>query len=129
MNIENICVPTFLSTATAACQPPVKLPKFAVTQICADKFDKISCISHLKPSNFFLFFSFLYQITKLGDNDDEQEFSSAIPLAEGETFFYGPRELKNLVMVDQMDSLAPIMSCRKITNIQSLYFVYVNMNT
>jgi len=53
----------------------------------------------------------LYQITRLGDDDDEPEFSSAEPLEEGETFFYTPRELKNLVLTDELDSLAPILNC------------------
>lgn len=89
-----------------------------VTEIKIKYFDTVPVASSLSVLRTgFLFVAgefgnhFLYQITKLGDSDDEQEFSSAIPLAEGETFFYGPRELKNLVMVDQMDSLAPIMSC------------------
>ncbi|CAI9716004.1 splicing factor 3B subunit 3 [Octopus vulgaris] len=55
---------------------------------------------------------FLYQIAHLGDDDDEPEFSSAMPLEEGDTFFFSPRLLKNLVMVDEMDSLSPIMSCQ-----------------
>ena len=53
----------------------------------------------------------LYQITKLGEDDDEPEFSSAEPLEEGETFFFTPRGLKNLVLTDEMDSLAPILNC------------------
>lgn len=55
-------------------------------------------------------FSNLYQIAHLGDDDDEPEFSSAMPLEEGDTFFFAPRPLKNLVMVDEMDSLSPIMN-------------------
>ena len=46
----------------------------------------------------------------MGDDDDEPEFSSAMPLEEGETFFFAPRPLKNLVMVDEMPSFAPIIS-------------------
>ncbi len=53
--------------------------------------------------------SYLYQIAHLGDDDDEPEFSSAMPLEEGDTFLFQPRALKNLVVVDEMDSLAPIM--------------------
>jgi splicing factor 3B subunit 3 len=33
-------------------------------------------------------------------------------LEEGTTFFFQPRALKNLVLVDEIDSLAPIMSCQ-----------------
>jgi len=57
-------------------------------------------------------YSYLYQIAHLGDDDDEPEFSSSMPLEEGDTFFFAPRMLKNLVMVDEMDSLSPIMHCQ-----------------
>lgn len=60
------------------------------------------------------FFSYLYQIAHLGDDDDEPEFSSAMPLEEGDTFFFAPRPLRNLVLVDEMDSLSPIMACQVI---------------
>ena len=53
--------------------------------------------------------SYLYQIAHLGDDDDEPEFSSAMPLEEGDTFLFQPRPLKNLVVVDELDSLSPIM--------------------
>lgn len=56
--------------------------------------------------------SYLYQIAHLGDDDDEPEFSSAMPLEEGDTFFFAPRPLKNLVMVDEVESLSPIMHCQ-----------------
>ena len=70
-----------------------------------------------KPNfNFFLIiFSefgnhYLYQIAHLGDDDDEPEFSSAMPLEEGDTFFFAPRPLRNLVKVDELESLSPILS-------------------
>lgn len=56
-------------------------------------------------------YSYLYQIAHLGDDDDEPEFSSAMPLEEGDTFFFAPRQLRNLVLVDEMESLSPILSC------------------
>lgn len=56
--------------------------------------------------------SYLYQIAHLGDDDEEPEFSSAMPLEEGDTFFFQPRPLKNLVLVDEQESLSPIMSCQ-----------------
>ena len=56
--------------------------------------------------------SCLYQIAHLGDDDDETEFSSAMPLEEGDTFFYAPRNLRNLVLVDELDSLSPVMACQ-----------------
>jgi hypothetical protein len=58
----------------------------------------------------------------LGDDDDEPEFSSAMPLEEGDTFFFAPRPLRNLVLVDEMDSLSPIMACQVICK-------YVFLNT
>lgn len=54
----------------------------------------------------------MYQIAHLGDEDDEPEFSSAMPLEEGDTFFFAPRQLKNLVMVDELHSYAPILGCQ-----------------
>lgn len=54
----------------------------------------------------------MYQIAHLGDDDDEPEFSSAMELEEGTTFFFAPRGLKNLVLVDEIESLAPVMSCQ-----------------
>ena len=35
-----------------------------------------------------------------------------MPLEEGDTFFYAPRSLRNLVLVDELDSLSPIMACQ-----------------
>lgn len=61
---------------------------------------------------FCLFFSYLYQIAHLGDDDEEPEFSSAMPLEEGDTFFFQPRPLKNLVLVDEQENMSPIMSCQ-----------------
>ncbi|KAF7268952.1 hypothetical protein GWI33_017981 [Rhynchophorus ferrugineus] len=55
---------------------------------------------------------YLYQIAHLGDDDDELEFSSAMPLEEGDTFFFAPRPLRNLVLVDEVESLSPILSCK-----------------
>lgn len=56
-------------------------------------------------------FSQLYQIAHLGDEDDEQECSSRMQFEEGETFYFGVRSLKNLVVVDQIDSLCPLIDC------------------
>ena len=58
-----------------------------------------------------IFCSYLYQIAHLGDDDDEPEFSSAMPLEEGDTFFFAPRQLRNLVLVDELESLSPILGC------------------
>ncbi|KAI1715078.1 mono-functional DNA-alkylating methyl methanesulfonate n-term domain-containing protein [Ditylenchus destructor] len=54
----------------------------------------------------------LYQIVHLGENDEEPEFSSRIPLDDGETFFYDTRPLHNLILIDQMDSLCPLISSK-----------------
>jgi splicing factor 3B subunit 3 len=67
-------------------------------------------------------FSHLYQIAHLGDNDDEPEFSSRIPLDEGETFFYDTRDLQNLILVDQIDSLNPMITSHVSWNSFSSYF-------
>lgn len=34
-----------------------------------------------------------------------------MPLEEGDTFFFAPRPLKNLVLVDEMESLSPVLAC------------------
>lgn len=51
----------------------------------------------------------LYQIAHLADDEEEPEFSSSMPLDDGDTFFFAPRELTNLVLVDEIDSLAPLI--------------------
>ncbi|WAR13629.1 LOW QUALITY PROTEIN: SF3B3-like protein [Mya arenaria] len=90
-----------------------------VTEIHLKYFDTIplaASLCVLKSGFLFASSEFgnhnLYQIARLGDDDDEPRFSSASPLEEGTTFFFAPRPLKNLVMVDEMDSLSPIMSCQ-----------------
>lgn len=35
-----------------------------------------------------------------------------MPLEEGDTFFFQPRPLKNLVLVDEQENLSPIMFCQ-----------------
>lgn len=51
----------------------------------------------------------LYQIAHLGDHDDEPEFSSAELPDDDQPFRFNPRELKNLILVDELESLSPIM--------------------
>lgn len=69
-------------------------------------------MKYVRPSKLLLLLlSYLYQIAHLGDDDDEPEFSSTIPLEEGDTFFFAPRPLKNLVLVDEMESLSPVLAC------------------
>ncbi|XP_003744848.1 splicing factor 3B subunit 3 [Galendromus occidentalis] len=91
----------------------------AVTEIKLKYFDSLPVAQtmHVLKSGFLFVASefgnhSLYQIAHLGDNTDEPEFSSIFPLEEGDTFFFLPRELKNLVLVDEMDSLSPIMTAR-----------------
>ena len=90
----------------------------SVTEIKLKYFDTAPvCSSFVVLKTGFLFLAsefgnhYLYQIAHLGEDDDEPEFSSAMPLDEGETFFFQPRPLKNLVLVDEMESLAPILHC------------------
>jgi len=51
----------------------------------------------------------LYQIAQLGDNPDEPDFTSLTP--PDETLYFVPRELRNLVLMDEQESLAPILGC------------------
>lgn len=90
-----------------------------VTEIRLKYFDTVpiaAAMSVLKTGFLFVAQEFgnhyLYQIAHLGDDDEEPEFSSAMPLEEGDTFFFQPRTLKNIVMVDEMESLSPIMHCQ-----------------
>ncbi|CAH1955904.1 unnamed protein product [Acanthoscelides obtectus] len=90
-----------------------------VTEIKLKYFDTVpvaAAMCVLKTGFLFVASEFgnhyLYQIAHLGDDDDELEFSSAMPLEEGDTFFFAPRPLRNLVLVDEMESLSPILSCR-----------------
>ncbi|PLW12995.1 hypothetical protein PCANC_20927 [Puccinia coronata f. sp. avenae] len=61
---------------------------------------------------------YLYQFEKLGDDDEETEFSSAdYPEfgADGQPLpaaFFKPRALENLVMSDELESLAPITGAK-----------------
>ena len=87
-----------------------------VTEIKLKYFDTVpiaTALNVLKTGFLFVASEFgnhyLYQIAHLGDDDDEPEFSSAMPLEEGDTFFFAPRPLRNLVLVDELESLSPIM--------------------
>ena len=63
----------------------------------------------------------------MGDDDDEPEFSSAMPLEEGDTFFFAPRPLRNLVKVDELESLSPILSSH-IADLGMLILHYLHLN-
>ena len=97
----------------------LKIVKPKVTEIRLKYFDTVpSATSMCILNTGFLFCAsdygnhHLYQIARLGDNDDEPEFSSAMPLEEGDTFFFVPRSLMNLVLVDEILSLYPILGCQ-----------------
>ncbi|KAK7114295.1 hypothetical protein V1264_000378 [Littorina saxatilis] len=88
-----------------------------VTEIRLKYFDTVpvaASMSVLKSGFLFIAAEFgnhnLYQIVHLGEDDDEVTFSSATPIEEGDTFLFVPRALKNLAMVDEMDSLSPILT-------------------
>ena len=94
-----------------------------VTEIKLKYFDTVPCASSMNVlKTGFLFVAsefgnhYLYQIAHLGDDDDEPEFSSAMPLEEGDTFFFAPRPLRNLVLVDELESLSPI-TCTQIADL------------
>ncbi|KAK7473160.1 pre-mRNA-splicing factor rse1 [Stygiomarasmius scandens] len=67
---------------------------------------------------------YLYQFQKLGDDDDEPEFSSTSYPSFGMSdpsqplphAFFRPRPLENLAVADEMESLAPIIDS-KVLNI------------
>ena len=62
----------------------------------------------------------MYQFQKLGDDDNEPEFSSAsypsFGMADPSTplpfAYFRPRPLDNLTMVDEMESLCPILDAK-----------------
>ncbi|KAH7980736.1 hypothetical protein HPB49_018772 [Dermacentor silvarum] len=92
--------------------------KTKVTEIKLKYFDTIPVAASmcvLKTGFLFVAAEFgnhcLYQIARLGEEDEEPEFSSAIPLEEGDTFFFAPRALRNLLPVEELDSLSPAMGC------------------
>uniref|UniRef100_A0A3Q3CKA3 Splicing factor 3b, subunit 3 n=1 Tax=Haplochromis burtoni TaxID=8153 RepID=A0A3Q3CKA3_HAPBU len=124
-----ICSENYITYKNFGDQPDIRCPiprrrrisgtGWMVTEIRLKYFDTIpvaTAMCVLKTG--FLFVSsefgnhYLYQIAHLGDDDDEPEFSSAMPLEEGDTFFFQPRPLKNLVLVDEQENLSPIMSCQ-----------------
>lgn len=85
-----------------------------------------SGLSILKSGFLFVAAEFgnhqLYQFQKLGDDDDEPEFSSSSYPQRGMTdeplplAFFDAHELDNLALTDELDSLAPIVDA----SVQSL---------
>lgn len=87
-----------------------------VTEMKVKYFDTVppaNAMCILKTGFLFIASEFgdhqLYQIANLGEDDEEAEFSSKMPLGQGETFFYGIRELRSLVPVDKIESLCPLL--------------------
>lgn len=76
--------------------------------------------SDLSLHSLTITFSYLYQIENLGDDDESQiEYESKELLPQGDedvTVFFNPRELRNLALVDEMESLAPLIDA-KILNL------------
>ncbi|KAK1691300.1 pre-mRNA-splicing factor rse-1 [Colletotrichum godetiae] len=61
-----------------------------------------------------------YQFEKLGDDDEELEFSSddfpTDPRAGYEAVYFHPRPLENLALVESIDSMNPLLDC-KVANL------------
>ncbi|CEJ88710.1 Putative Pre-mrna-splicing factor rse1 [[Torrubiella] hemipterigena] len=57
-----------------------------------------------------------YQFEKLGDDDDELEFSSddfkADPTAPYDPVYFYPRSLENLALVESVNAMNPLMDCQ-----------------
>ncbi|KAL7677689.1 hypothetical protein ACOME3_003928, partial [Neoechinorhynchus agilis] len=96
----------------------MKTNEGTVIELCIKYFDTLPVAASLCVlRSGFLFVAsefgnhYLYQISHLADDDEEPEFSSAgAPLNETDTFFFMPRDLKNLVLVEEVESLSPIIS-------------------
>ncbi|KAJ3118747.1 Splicing factor 3B subunit 3 [Phlyctochytrium bullatum] len=75
-------------------------------------FDTIPVASGMKQAKFSQ--SFLYRVDSLGDDDDDQpEYESAhVPFDEETILPFQPRGLRNLTVVDEMDSLCPLIDAR-----------------
>jgi splicing factor 3B subunit 3 len=59
-------------------------------------------------------YSYLYRVDSLGDDDDEQpEYESATtPQEEDVLVPFNPRGLRNLTVVDELDSLCPLIDSK-----------------
>lgn len=82
-----------------------------------------SCVFSYRPSQSHVdccLFSYLYQFQKLGDDDNEPEFSStdypsfgmADPSSPLPRAYFKPRPLDNLTLVDEQESLDPIIDSK-----------------
>jgi splicing factor 3B subunit 3 len=68
----------------------------------------------------YLLLSHFYQFEKLGDDDDEAEFSSDSfspdPMQGTQAVYFHPRSPENLSLVEAIDSMNPLIDC-KIANL------------
>jgi splicing factor 3B subunit 3 len=90
-------------------------------------FDTIPLASHLcilKSGFLYAASQFgnhaFYQFEKLGDDDDEVEFSSDVfpadPTAPYDPVYFDPRPLENLALIETIDSMNPLLDC-KVANL------------
>ncbi|KAF1745117.1 hypothetical protein MXB_2594 [Myxobolus squamalis] len=75
--------------------------------LCVLKTGFLFCASEFGNHNF-------YQIIKLGEDDITPEFSSFADSTLHKKFFYKQHDLTNLVLVDQMENLSPVIDCHVI---------------
>ncbi|KAI8608941.1 CPSF A subunit region-domain-containing protein [Chytriomyces sp. MP71] len=61
---------------------------------------------------------YLYRVDSLGDDDDEQpEYESSLIPADADLVVFRPRGLRNLTVVDEMDSMMPLIDA-KVLNLR-----------
>lgn len=119
--VKNVKIKYFdtVPTATSLC-----ILKSGFLFVAAEFGNQLSNSVLRKISALNSVFSYLYQFTKLGDDDDETEFSSASypsfgmaePFMPLPTALFKPRGLDNLTLVDEIASLDPILDS-KVMNI------------
>lgn len=88
-------------------------PVRALTLKYFDTVPVASGISLLKNGLLFVGSEFgnhqLFQVAQLGENEDEPSFSTLSP--PGQPFVFTPRELRNLVVMDELENLGPLLKC------------------
>lgn len=87
-----------------------------VTQLHLKYFDTIPVAVGLNLLKIGLLFApsefgnhTLFRVAQLGDNEDEPTFSTLSD--QSQSFEFTPRGLRNLLLMDDMDNFAPILSC------------------
>ncbi|KAJ3068360.1 Splicing factor 3B subunit 3 [Podochytrium sp. JEL0797] len=97
----------------------------AVTNIRLKYFDTIPVSSGMVLfKNGLLFVAsefgnhYLYRVDSLGDDDEEQpEYESSLIPADADLIVFRPRGLRNLTVVDEMDSMMPLIDA-KVMNLR-----------